>query len=107
MAYQEFTNLTNVNIQTLLDFPNRDFANFYPLFLFTLFLIFASLTYFRETKREARGNILSSLAVSSFVTLAIATILTYLNLIARSVMIFTMVATIFLIVLFLLTNKNR
>jgi len=106
MAFQEFSNLSTINLQALLDFPTLDFPIFYSIFLFVVFTVFTSLSYFMEVKRQGSGDILSSFAVSSFVTLAIAVILSYLQLISSTVLIFTMVVTFVFVVLFLLTNKN-
>lgn len=99
-------NITNLDLQGILNFPNLDYPLFYPIFLMVIFLVIASLTFFREVSREGRGNFLSSLAVAGFVTTAISLILSFLQLIPTITVVTTMVVSLIFMVLFLLTKTD-
>ncbi len=106
MAYQTLENISNFGLRDFLNFPNLDNGTiFYPLMLFVFFLVFASLTFFKEITREAKGNPLSSLAVGGFVTTSIAVILSLLQLISNATMITTLVISMIFIALYLLTKE--
>lgn len=106
MAYNTLNGQGAIDIQTLLAFPILDTPIFYPMFLFVIFIVFTSLTFFREVTREGKGNILSSLAVAGYVTISISVILSVLGLITTPVLVTTVVGTLVFQVLYLLTRRN-
>lgn len=105
MVYQTLENVTDLGLQGLLNFPNLDTPIFYPMFLFVVFIVFASLSFFREVEREGRGNLLSSLAVSGYVTTSVAVILSVMGLIQTSILVTAAVVSIVFQALFLLTKR--
>ena len=106
MAYNTLNGQGAVDIATLLAYPNLDTPLFYPLFLFVIFFVFTSLSFFREVTREGKGNLLSSLAVSGFVTISVSVILSILGLIQTAVLVTTIVICLIFQVLYLLTGRN-
>lgn len=106
MTYTQLENIGEINLQTILNFPNLDTPLFYPMILFAIFLIFSLGTFFRELKREGRANLLSSLAIGGFVTTVIAFILTILDVIQREIMVVVLVISLIFEVIFLLTSRN-
>jgi len=105
MAFTELNNITKTGLEGIMSFPSLDTPLFYPMFLFTVFTVFTMITFFRELEREGKGNILSSLAISGYVTIAVAVVLNLGNLIGTTTLVVTMVATLVFQVIFLLTNK--
>lgn len=106
MAFKTLDNITDLGIQQLLSFPSLDTPLFYPMFLFVLFFVFSTLSFFREVTREGKGNILSSLAVGGYVTISVAAILSIMDLIETVTLVTTIVASLVFQVLFLLTKKR-
>ena len=90
MTYQTLENNSNLDLKGFLQFPSLDTAIFYPLLLFSIFVVFTLSTFFKEVRREGKGNILSSLAVGGYVTTAIAAIFTLLELIQVETMVITL-----------------
>lgn len=103
MAYTEINNVSD--LQGLLNFPNTGVPEFWPIMLFVVFIISASTLFFREVKREGRGNFLSSMAVSGFLTTSVALILSLLQVIQGEIVVFTFVFSLVFQVIYLLTNK--
>lgn len=106
MAYQTLENISNIGISELLSFPNLDTPSFYPALLFGIFIILTSLLFFREVSRTGRGNFLASLAVSGYVTVALAVLLSLMGLIQTEILITIIVATLLFQVIYLLTNRS-
>ncbi|KKN11227.1 hypothetical protein LCGC14_1028580 [marine sediment metagenome] len=105
MTYTELQDLDLLDLRSVLNFPSLDTPIFYPLQLFTIFMVFALMTFFREVQREGKGNILSSLAIAGYVTTAVALIYTLLDLIQTEIMVLVLVISLVFQVLFLLTNR--
>ncbi len=106
MAYTQLESLGDISLRQLLNFPNLDTPIFYPIMLFVIFIIFTMATFFRELKREGRGNIMSSLAIGGFVTTVIAFIFSLLGLVQTAIVITTLVISLIFEVLFLLTGRK-
>ncbi len=94
-------------IQGLLNFPNLDNPLFYQFFLTTIFLVFTSLLFFKQTKREGRAHLLGSMAVAGYLTTAIGAILSALGLISTTQLVIQVVITLVLQVIFLLTSRSN
>lgn len=105
MAYSTLENLDNLTITDILNFPNLDTPEFYPIFLFVIFSVFTSLSFFREVTREGKGNLLSSLAVGGYVCIVVAAILSLMGLIQTAVLVTAVVASLVFIVLFLIIKR--
>ncbi len=104
MTYTQLEELPNLDLRGFLQFPSLDTPIFYPLLLFAIFIIFTLSTFFREVRREGKGNFLSSLAVAGFVTTAIAVIFSLLALIQVQIVVITFVISIVFQVIYLLTK---
>lgn len=91
MPYTRLDNVSNLDLRGLLQYPSIDTSLFYPGILFAIFVIFTLATFFREVRREGRGNILASLAVAGFVTTVVATIFSLLALIQVQIVVITFV----------------
>lgn len=107
MTYTELQDLGSIGLRELLNFPNLDTPNFYPIFLFVVFIVFVSMSFYREMRREGKANLLGSLAVGGFVTIAFATGLSLLGLIQVEIMVITLVICMVFVVLFLLTGRGN
>lgn len=107
MTYTEITDVsTNLTLREMLQYPSINTPEFYPIILFTLFFMFTLMTFFRELKREGRGNFLSSLAVGGFVTTVIATVFTFLELVQYQIVVIILVISLVFQILFMLTKKE-
>tara|TARA_R100001530_G_scaffold131720_1_gene103562 strand:+ start:323 stop:643 length:321 start_codon:yes stop_codon:yes gene_type:complete len=106
MPYQTLDNISDLGIREVLNFPNLNTPIFYPIFLFVVFFVFTSLSFFREVGREGKGNFLSSLAVGGYAATAVAAILSLMDLIQTAVLVTTLVSALVFQVLFLLTKRQ-
>ncbi|KKL19288.1 hypothetical protein LCGC14_2466980 [marine sediment metagenome] len=104
MTYTTLENVSDLSLKGLLQFPSTDTPIFYPLILFAIFMVFTLSTFFRELRREGKGNILSSLAVAGFVTTAMATIFSLLDLIQVQIVVLTFVISTVFAIIYLLTK---
>lgn len=105
MTYSTLENASDLDLRGLLQFPSIDTPIFWPLMLFAIFLVFTLSTFFREVRREGKGNILSSLAVAGFVTTAMAVIFSFLALVQTQIVVLTFTISIVFQVIYLLTRK--
>jgi|AntAceMinimDraft_18_1070375.scaffolds.fasta_scaffold60575_3 putative exporter of polyketide antibiotics len=106
MTYETIDNITNQTLQGFLSFPTRGVPLFYPVILLAIYLVITFLTFFREVRREGRGNLISSFAVGGYVTTAIAFIFSLMNLVQTHVVIYVLVISIVFQAIFLLTRKE-
>lgn len=104
MAYTTLETIDDIGLREILNFPNLDTPMFYPIMLFVIFTIFTTLTFFKEVKREGKGNILSSLAVGGYVTTAISAIFSLLGLISTVIAVTTLVITIVFQAMYLISG---
>ena len=104
MTYETLENITDLDLKSFLQFPSIDTIIFYPLILFAIFMVFTLSTFFREVRREGKGNFLSSLAVAGFVTTAVAIIFSLLELVQSSIVVLTFVISVVFQVIYLLTK---
>ncbi len=106
MTYTEIHELGNITIRQVFTFPSIDTPSFYPILLFTIFLVFALIGFFREITREGKGNFLSSLAVAGYVTTAMATAMTFLDMIQYEVLVIILVISLMFQILFFISKKD-
>lgn len=104
MTYTQLENITDLNLRSFLQFPSIDTPIFWPMILFAIFIVFTLSIFFREMRREGKGKILSSLAVAGFVTTAIATIFSLLDLIQVQIVVLTIVISAVFAIIYLLTK---
>ena len=105
MTYTELQDIGDLGLRKILQFPSIDTPIFYPLMLFVIFMVFTFATFFREVSREGKGNFISSLAVAGFVTTAIATVWSFLELIQVQIVVLTFVISLIFQVIYLLTKE--
>ena len=105
MAYQQLESIENLDLKSFLQYPTTGFNFFWVLILFAIFMVFTLSTFFKEIRREGRGNILSSLAIAGFVTTAIAVLFSLLDLIQTQIVIIVFVISIIFQIIFLLTSR--
>jgi len=106
MAYQQLENLSDISLRSVLQYPNLATPMFWPIILFTIFMVMTLTTFFRELKREGRANFLSSLAVGGYFTLAVSVSFTLLGLITYQIVVIVLVFAVIFQVIYLLSNKN-
>ncbi len=104
--YQTLDNITNLTLEGFMQFPTTDTPLFYPFILFAIFLVMTLLTFFREIRREGKGNFLSSLAVGGYVTTVIAIIFSLMNLVQSRVVIYVLVISVVFQAIYLLTRRE-
>ena len=104
MTYTQLENITDLSLRSFLQFPSIDTPIFWPIILFAIFMVFTLSTFFREVRREGKGKILSSLAVAGFVTTAMATIFSLLDLIQVQIVVLTFVISTVFGILYLITK---
>ena len=106
MTYQQLENLSEISLRSVLQYPSIATPMFWPIILFTIFMVMTLTTFFRELKREGRANFLSSLAVGSYFTLAVSVAFTLLGLVTYEIVVIILVFTVIFQVIYLLSNKN-
>ena len=106
MTYRTVENITDANLIDILKFPTTDTALFWPIILFTIFIILTLSSFFRELRREGKGNIVSSLAVAGFVTTVIALIMSLIGIIQRQVVVYALVISLVFGAIYFLTKRK-
>ena len=78
MTYADITdyNLTTTGIDGALCYVRDISPMFFPMLLFAFFLVLAVGSYVAQKKYSLKGNITSSIAVGSFLTLLMAIFMT-------------------------------
>lgn len=106
MTYTEIHELGNITLRQVFTFPSIDTPSFYPILLFVIFAVFTLMTFFREISREGKGNFLSSLAVAGYVTTAIATAMTFLDMIQYEIVVVILVLSLVFQIIFFMSKKD-
>lgn len=106
MTYITLDEINQTDLASVLSYPSVNNPEFFPLMLFTFFVVITLVTFFREVIREGKGNFLSSLAVGSFVNIAITAIFLLLRFIPVEIGITSIVLSIVIIILYLFTDRN-
>ena len=106
MTYSEIHEAGNISLRTALQFPSIDTPLYYPIMLFVTFVVFTLITFFRELGREGKANFISSLAVGGYVTTAIATAMSLLQLIQYEIVIVIFVISLVFQVIFMISKKD-
>ena len=106
MTYPTIDNLTTSNLQEILKFSTTGVPMFWPVMLMVIFLVIGLGSFFRELRREGKGNLLSSFAIAGYVTSAIALIMTLMELIQGKVMVICLTVSLVFQALFLLTKRR-
>lgn len=107
MAYQTLEGAGVSSLKGIMSFPNTGIDFFYTFFLMTIFIVFTSLLFFKETSRERRGSLLGSMAVAGFVTMGVGAVISSMGLISIINLVVIVVVIIMIQVIFLLTGRNN
>lgn len=105
MTWTTLDQLNDTSVEGVLSYPSLDFPIFWPLIQLVIFIVLAMISYFAEKDRVGRGNFLSSLAVSSFVSLILAVLMRVrLHLIDKLTFNIELVICFIFIALYMLTK---
>jgi len=74
VKYPDLSNLSTGEIGELLALPNASYPFYWGLTMIGLWIIFSFSMYFREKELKGKGNLLSSMAVSSFAIIMLSTL---------------------------------
>ncbi len=91
MTYTGLESLNDTSVAGIMSFPLSGDYYFYAKILFGIWLIIALGFFFEEKKRLGRGNMLSSLAVSSLAVIVLAVIGSLFDIITQEVFVSTIV----------------
>lgn len=90
--YPDLSNLNNESgIGGFMSLPNSSYPYFWAWILGGLWIIMVLTMYFRDKEKIGRGRILSSMTVSAFAIILLATIGTILGIISVDIMIYVLV----------------
>ncbi len=80
--YPDLGNLSdNAGIAELLALPNASYPFYWPLIMIGIWVIISLTLYFREKELTAKGNLLSSMAISAFAIIMLSTLGTLFKII--------------------------
>ncbi len=86
VKYPDLGNLSDsAGIGELLAFPNASYPFYWGLIMIGLWIIISLTLYFREKELQAKGNLLSAMAVSAFAIIMLSAIGTLFNIITLSI----------------------
>lgn len=104
----DFPDLSNLNetsgVGGLLALPNSSYPYFWAWILFGIFSIMFLGLYFKEKSEKGKANILSSMAVSAFAILLLATIGTVVGFISLEIMVYILVISLVLIAIWFFSD---
>lgn len=91
MSYIGLESLNDTSVAGIMSFPLTGDYYFYAKILFGIWLIIGLGFFFEEKKRLGKGNMLSSLAVSSLAIIVLAVIGSLFDIITQEVFVSTIV----------------
>ena len=101
MSYLGLESLNDTSVAGIMSFPLSGDYYFYAKILFGIWLIIGLGFFFEEKKRLGKGNMLSSLAVSSLATIVLAVIGSLFDIVTQEVLVSTIVlGSIFIFIWF-------
>lgn len=102
-----FTRLEEINngsltLTQLLSYPATGFTYFWGAIFFAIWIILASITFFEERFRLGKGNLLSSLAISSFAVMVLSWIGSLVGFVNNEVnVLVTIFGLVFIVIWFI------
>lgn len=107
VKFPDLSNLTgNPTIGDFMAFPNSSYPFFWAWIFAGLWIIIALASYFAEKAKVGRGNFLSSMAISSFAIILLATIGTVVGFVTLEIMIPLLVICVSIIGIWFFSNEN-
>ncbi len=106
VSYPDLSNLNNQSgIAGLMSLPNSSYPYFWAWILAGIWIIIVLIMYFTDKEKTGKGKILSSMAVSSFAILFLATIGTVLGIVTNDIMVYILVISSIIIAIWMFTGK--
>lgn len=94
-----YSNMTEIGMKEFMQFPTTCDYYFYLKIFIGLFIIFAGTLYFNERKRLGRGELLSSMAISSLGIILLSLIGTVIGFVQTDIFIIILVAGLSFIII--------
>lgn len=102
VSYPDISSLpSNPTMGEFLSLPNSSFPFYWAWIIGGLWFILTSSLYFTEKLKIGRGNILSSMAVSSFGILVLSLVGTFVGFIVLELMVYSVVINVLIIALWI------
>lgn len=102
--YPDLSNVSGQGIGGLMSLPNSSYPWYWVIIMIALWLIFSLTMYFKEKSSNGRGNLLSSMAVSSFAILVLSTIGTLFNIITMQVFLPLLIGGLMVIAIWIFSS---
>lgn len=103
-----FPNLSNLSSNptagSIFTLPNNSYPYFWLWIFAAIWLITGLTLFYNEKERKGVGNLLSSLAVSSFAMIVLATVGSVVGIISLPIMIYILVFCILIIGVWFFSN---
>ena len=107
VIYPDLSNLSNTSgISGLLTLPNASYPFFWTIILAGIFIILSSTMYYREKALKGVGNLLSSMAVSSFACIVLATFGSLVGIFTVTYLVYIAVVGIVIIALWIFSKMG-
>ena len=105
-VFPDLSNLSSPDIGDVLSLPNSSYPYYWAWILGGIFFIIALNTYFKEKKDIGKGNILSSMAVSSLACLVLAALGTLVGFITLEIMLYVIAIWVVLTAIWWFSGEN-
>lgn len=107
VTYPNLENLSNnATIGDFLALPNSSYPYFWAWILAGIWLITTFTMYFTQKDREARANLLSSMAVSSFAIFVLSTIGSIMGIVSREIFLYIIVICFMVIGIWIFSSRG-
>ncbi len=105
MAFQTLEGANATSIEGILSFPLTGDFWFWGEILLAIFVIITLFTFFEERARLGRGNLLSSFAIASLITIILSFIGTLFNIVTKEIFLIIIVFGIIFIVIWFVRGE--
>ncbi len=108
VSYPDLSSLSNSSgIGKFLSLPNASYPYFWAWIFGGIWFIIVLTLYFKEKEGKRIGDILSSMAVSSFAIMILALLGTITGFISNEIMIYILVISIVLIAVWFFSSRRN
>ncbi len=105
VEYPNFDSLSDTGgIGELLALPNASYPSYWGVIMIGLWIIFSFTMYFKEKEEFRKGNLLSSMAVSAFAVIMLATIGTLFKIITLAIFLPLLVGGLVIIAIWIFSS---
>ncbi len=105
MTFTKLEDLNITGIEDVLSFPLTGDFWFWGKILLAIFTIITFFTFFEERERLGRGNLLSSLAVASLITIVLSFVGSLFKIVTQEIFLIILVLGIVLIFIWYINEK--